>query len=131
MRFTEEEAKAFGLVQDKDGNWNYPPKVNSSVRDSGEVSKPKRAPRRREPRKETDSPSETSSGGYEISVVSYRHRDTDPDNLCPKGYVDVLVEEGWIPADTARVVSEGVRKKVVVIDKSEQERTEIEIWKIL
>ncbi len=62
---------------------------------------------------------------YALSVTSYRVRLTDPDNLCPKYFVDSLRYAGLIPDDTCRDIELSIRQ-VRVKTKAEQ-RTEIEL----
>ena len=49
----------------------------------------------------------------------------DPDNLCPKYFVDGLRYAGIIPDDTARDIVLHISQEKV--DKKEEERTEITI----
>ena len=58
-----------------------------------------------------------------ISVVSYRKKLLDPDNLCPKFFIDSLRYEGLIADDTAAHVVIEVRQEKVKDDP----RTEITI----
>jgi hypothetical protein len=48
---------------------------------------------------------------FTLIIDSYRKRHMDPDNLCPKWYIDEIVEAGIMPDDLSRYVVE-VRKRV-------------------
>lgn len=60
-----------------------------------------------------------------VSVVSYRCRLIDPDNLCPKFHIDGLRYVGAIDDDTARHITLSVSQ--VKVGSKAEERTEIEI----
>ncbi len=127
--WTEDEARAFGLVKDKNGNWHQTSK-NAASRPSVDTS-PLPQPQHPVRRVEATAPQEgATEGAYEICVVSYRRRAADPDNICPKVWIDLLVEQGWLPDDSSRFVQR-VTKEVVLIRESEIETTEIEIWKLI
>lgn len=59
---------------------------------------------------------------FHVRVASYRRRLIDPDNLCPKYFIDCLRYCGWIPDDSAKQITLEVSQ-----EKSINERTEIEI----
>jgi hypothetical protein len=62
---------------------------------------------------------------YLVSVVSFRVRLLDEDNLCPKYHIDSLRYAGLLPADSpdrAHIIT--TQEKV---ESKEQERTEITI----
>lgn len=65
---------------------------------------------------------------FKVSIVSYRKRLIDPDNLCPKYFIDALRYEGLIPDDTAREIVLEVRQEKAVTKCFE--RTVIEITPI-
>jgi len=64
-------------------------------------------------------------GRRTVRIVSFRRRLLDPDNLCPKYFIDALRYEGLIRDDTAKDIELTV-SQVKVRAKSE-ERTEIEL----
>ena len=59
-----------------------------------------------------------------ITVVSYRHRDTDPDGISAKALIDGLVSNGILAGDSSKQV-EQFASQVKIIKKEEVERTEI------
>lgn len=59
-----------------------------------------------------------------VRVVSFRSRLCDPDNLCPKYFVDCLRYAGLITDDTPELITLEVSQVKV---KRGEERTEIEI----
>lgn len=59
-----------------------------------------------------------------VRIVSYRKRLVDPDNLCPKYFVDCLRYAGLLKDDSARHVALTVEQIKV---KAGGERTEIEL----
>lgn len=62
-------------------------------------------------------------GRIQICVVSYRRRLIDPDNLCPKYFVDCLRYAEIIPDDTAAQVT--VTTEQIKVKSKADERTEI------
>ena len=60
-----------------------------------------------------------------VRVVSLRRRLCDPDNLCPKYFVDCLRYAGLIRNDRPEDIALEVRQ--VRVKSRDQERTEIEI----
>jgi len=72
------------------------------------------------PARETRHPSR-----IHVHVVSFRTRLCDPDNLCPKYFVDCLRYAGIIPNDREEDISLEVRQ--VKVSSKTEERTEIEI----
>lgn len=65
------------------------------------------------------------SGRVQVSVTSYRRRLADPDNLCPKYFIDCLRYSGLIRNDREQDIELRVRQKKV--SKQEEQRTEIEL----
>lgn len=57
-----------------------------------------------------------------VCVKSFRKRLIDPDNLCPKYFIDCLRYAGLIPDDRAQDI-----ELLVTQEKSKDERTEIQI----
>lgn len=72
------------------------------------------------PARETGDPSRVR-----VRVVSFRRKLCDPDNLCPKYFVDCLRYAGLIPDDREADIILEVRQ-VRVAGKTE-ERTEVEV----
>lgn len=62
-------------------------------------------------------------------MIAYCLRHTDPDNLLPKYYIDEIVKAGYIPDDSSKYI-DSIEKRVVKIEKGEQTRTVIKIWKM-
>lgn len=60
-----------------------------------------------------------------VRVVSFRRRLIDPDNLCPKYFVDCARYAGWIKDDNAKEITLEVRQ--IKVKTKTDERTEIEI----
>lgn len=62
------------------------------------------------------------SGSVQVCVTSHRKRLIDPDNLCPKYFIDCLRYAEIIQDDTAADITLTVKQV-----KSKDERTEIEV----
>ncbi len=60
-------------------------------------------------------------GRCHISIVSYRRRLLDPDNLCPKYAIDALRYAKIIPDDTEKDITYTITQKKV--EKKNQEKT--------
>lgn len=73
--------------------------------------------------------SSESGDMWGLIVTAYCRRHTDPDNLCPKWYIDELVRAGIILDDSSRHVA-WIAKSVVKIGKAEEEKTVIEVVKL-
>jgi hypothetical protein len=65
---------------------------------------------------------------FSVRVTSYRRRLIDPDNLCPKFFIDCLRYCGAIPDDRAQDITLEVRQEKV--KRKQDERTEIEVTPI-
>lgn len=78
-------------------------------------------PLAKEKRKDQDAPS------YTVSIVSFRNRLLDPDNLCAKYFVDAIRYSGLIPDDSARDIRFSISQEKV--ENEMDERTEILIKK--
>lgn len=65
---------------------------------------------------------------YKVSVISFRKRLIDPDNLIAKYHIDAIRYEGLIPDDSAKHIVLEVRQEKVF--ESNAERTEIEITRL-
>lgn len=139
MRITEEEAIQLGFVKDKDGQWHKGKPQNQSLEKSVPSISPREMPKsksnirkhneRKVKDKEELQTTNVEGVKFKIVVSSYRHRDIDPDNLCPKHYIDILVRRKVLPDDSSKYI-ESVEKKVFVIPRTDSERTEIEIFKL-
>lgn len=129
-RWTEEEAKAYGLVKDKDGNWSKG-KTGVQRRDSREVSKLESDAdwnKERQVRQDRED-AKRGNARYRIEVTAHCRRHTDPDNLCPKYFIDRLKEFKIIPDDSSEYVWEFV-KRVKKVESWEPEVTEIEVFEL-
>ena len=120
MRFSEEEARIFGLKQDARGNWYQPGREGKRCRkgsgdripsevpklQSGVCSKPKETVANKE-KDEAASPDRNSgifeeTGKYLAVVISYQAKSgggADTDNLCPKHFIDEIISSGIAPDD--------------------------------
>jgi len=65
---------------------------------------------------------------FKVSIISYRKRLIDPDNLCPKYFIDALRYEGIITDDTAKHIVLEVRQEKT--SSKYGEKTVIEITPI-
>jgi len=138
IRWTEEEAIEYGFKKDENGGWVSPNatkvKAGPKSRDSGQVSQSKRGVLKQVTGK--DASKEGVQGGGEespqrfiVSITSYRRRHLDPDNLCPKWYIDEIVRAGYIPDDSSKFIVR-VEKQVVKIEAPERQRTVIQIFEV-
>jgi hypothetical protein len=131
-RWTEEEAKAYGFRKNAKGEWESPPVQSKLLQtgDSGFVPEPKRRVRKqatRPDKAETPGKGESKRGDkFRIVVTSYRKRHADPDNLCPKWYIDEIVSAKIIPDDLSKYIT-SVEKRVRVTKN--EPKTVIEIFK--
>lgn len=130
IRWTEEDAKKHGFVQDKNGEWR-PPGVQRHH--SSKVPKLEPAPQRKEERqvRAGKKNERRSDEGNRIRIVitARCRRHTDPDNIAPKWFIDRLREFGIIPDDSSEFVAEVV-KRVVKVESWEPETTTIEVWRL-
>jgi len=62
---------------------------------------------------------------YKVCIVSYRKRLIDPDNLCPKYFIDALRYCGVIQDDTAKHIAVEISQEKV--DRNFDVRTEITV----
>lgn len=60
---------------------------------------------------------------FRVCVISFRQRLTDPDNLCPKYFIDCLRYSEIIPDDSSREIELVVRQQKV--KHRSEERTEL------
>lgn len=133
MRLTEEQAKQLGLVKDQLGNWqdgNKKLRANLQSGDSRPMSKLEsdicKQPKKKNERKEEIK--NASGAKYKIIVIARKIRGVDPDNLCPKYFIDEIVKAGIIPDDSSKYV-ESIEKRVEKVKTKEEEKTIIEIYK--
>ena len=70
----------------------------------------------------------TTRQRFFISVTAYRTRLLDEDNLCEKYHVDLCRYAGALPDDDPSQTKIEVRQ--IKAGKGEQERVEIEVWKL-
>ena len=145
IRFTEEEMIGLGYWKDKRGEWHGPKNQcragysNAPIPGSTDIqrndsrkmpqleSSPDELPKKRNGAQRKNA--SRGSGRYRIEVEARCRRHTDPDNLCPKWFIDRLRECGIIPDDSSEFVVEVV-KRVVKIESWEPETTTIEVWEI-
>ena len=131
IRWTEEEAIARGFKKDKNGNWSL---LRSP--DPRQVPKPKPSPSKLvkkadgDKEKRKDKGEKGNSDCFVIEVISRRCRHCDPDNLCPKWYIDELVRAKVIPDDSSKYIIRFV-KKVRLVKTKEEEQTIIRIYKVI
>lgn len=144
LRWTEEEAKAHGYRKDAKGEWYWPSSFNrpdgrpvrargleQKLRDNdpGPVSESECSVRE-EPEEQTTlkkaGEAENQASIFRIVVIAYRKRHLDPDNLCPKWYIDELVKQNIIPDDSSRYV-QAIEKRVM--KTTGPERTVIQVYR--
>jgi hypothetical protein len=68
------------------------------------------------------------TGRYAVRIVSRRGRLLDPDNLCPKYFIDGLRYAGFIPDDRSDVIGLAVSQEKTT--QKEEQATIIEIERI-
>lgn len=98
-------------------NQGQMPKLESSIK-----SKPKR------PTKAKSQTKATNQRSYRIEIIAYHRRYIDPDNLAPKWGIDALRGIAF-PDDSSEYISK-IDKRVVKIDKSQEERWEIVVYEL-
>lgn len=70
---------------------------------------------------------ESDPGRVHVRVVSFRKQLIDPDNLCPKFFIDCLRYAGLIRDDRAQDIALEVSQTKV--NSKDEERTEITLWR--
>jgi hypothetical protein len=117
----EDDLRKHGYEPTADGRrWRQKPKAAavSTPDDSGAVPKPKRCVRRKTQGPDGVEKSRKGKGGtgvkFRIVVTSYRNRHCDPDNLCPKYYIDEIERAGLIPDDSSEYITEVVKRVRVI-----------------
>lgn len=153
--FTKEDLIARGFHEGLDGNWygsqgqkqradrDYLQRKSSGreVREevSGDDTRPVSDVKRNTSRRETKGPAKkrkgTKSGGaassprWLIVVTVYASYYVDPDNLCPKWYIDAIVKEGLLPGDSSRDILR-VEKSAVKVPSIKDEKIVIECFEL-
>jgi hypothetical protein len=111
-RMTVEQLKKAGYVE-RNGEWHKAGGAASGAEPEPVVrDEPLAAP----PREDRD------AGRVRVRVVSFRTRLCDPDNLCPKYFIDCLRYAGLIADDTPECITLEVRQ---VRCRRREQRTEI------
>ena len=132
VTWSEDELRRRGYVETADGSYTKVGERNifpcSRNQDSREVSQPEPSVLPEEKRSDEikERAKRSSKGGDQFTIIvdSYRKRYMDPDNLCPKWYIDEIVKAGIIPDDSSRYVKE-VKKRVHVVKDEEFTRITI------
>lgn len=133
IRWTEEEAINYGFRKTPDGQWIPPP--GFSVRSSRSLPKPKPGiltqAKRPNANKKRNKKTDENHPRFKIVVTSYRKRDLDPDNLCPKWHIDAIIRSGvvpMVPDDKAKYIKSF--EKRVIVDPKATEKTVFEIFEL-
>ena len=114
MKLTADQLKNLGYVE-RDGEWVKAGRAvsraepQSIVRDESVAASSRKA---------------GDTGRVRVRVISFRARLCDPDNLCPKYFVDCLRYAGLIADDTPEHITIEVAQ---VKCRRKEERTEIEL----
>ena len=119
VRWTEDEYNAY----QKRHHAELARQQNAKACDSRQAAEPER-PVCHEPLGSTQG-KEGDIRRCRVSIVSFRRRGVDPDNLCCKWVVDALRYSGIIQDDTAKHIELQVRQ-----EKSETEYTEVTVERI-
>ena len=114
MKLTAQQLKDLGYVE-RNGEWH---KVGGAA-SRAEPQPPLRDEPLAAPPREA-----RHAGRVRVSVVSYRARLCDPDNLCPKYFIDCLRYAGLIADDSPECITLEVRQ---VRCARADERTELVI----
>lgn len=115
----EDDLKLKGFVKRPDGEWE---KAKQTNEDHRSASSPKPQQVVRDESVGASTRTKSNPRRCRVSVVSFRKRLIDPDNLCAKFFIDGLRYCGAIADDTAKHVSVEVSQ-----EQSDFERTEIDI----
>ena len=123
VRWTEEELIVYLKEND------YVEKDGVLFRNSCPLPKPEQSARRKVKRSVAaeEANEESCPGRYRLVVTSYCRRHTDPDNLCPKWFIDELVRAKILTDDSSKYI-EAITKRATKISQKEKERTVIEIY---
>lgn len=129
-RWTEEEAAQFGLIKDKNGNWHQReagvPRCNPCKMPKLESGAVKRVKTKNETQ---DRDEKDSDSRYRIVVTATYRRFADPDNLCPKWFIDRLAEYGIIQNDSSEFIYE-IIKRIKKVKPWGTETTTIEVYRL-
>jgi hypothetical protein len=109
----------------------FPKASNAFIRanlDSGETPSPVAKPTVRHEPLAAQEGEASYPGRVRVCVISYRRRLTDPDNLCPKYFVDCLRDSKLIRDDSAEQIDLSVSQEKV--KRKEDEGTLISITAI-
>lgn len=124
MNFSREQLEALGYVEITPGIWHKQNEIHSL--DTARSAKPEPAVRNESVAKAAREKSHPAR--FLISVESRRRRLVDPDNLCPKYFIDCLRYAELIPDDSARFVE--VRLLQLKVARKEQEGTQVTVTPI-
>jgi len=147
LNWSEDELRLKGYTKGSDGVYRRPgkegPNINSKSReqscsiqidrdkDSGEMPESEQSvcfkKKRGDGTKKRTERVSAEGNQFTIIIDSYRKRDMDPDNLCPKWYIDEIVGAGIIPDDLSVYVRE-VRKRVHKVKDEEYTKITIIKW---
>lgn len=128
MRFSKEELRRFGFVEDKDGNWT----TNISGVDSAKNSKHQQSvwskPIEANKPKKSIKRVRGNSDKFRVQVTCFSWRERDTDNLSAKVWIDLLRGRIFADDSSAYVVESSLR--VERIPRTEPEGTLIEVFKL-
>ena len=112
MKLTEEQLRNLGYVE-RNGEW---------VKAGGAASGAEPEPVVRDEPVGSAAREARDAGRVRIGIISFRARLCDPDNLCPKYFIDCLRYAGLIADDTPECITLEVRQ---VRCRRVEQRTEI------
>lgn len=143
LNWSDDELRLKGYIEGPDGVCRRPGTKHSNSgelscsiqidrdKDSGEVSESKQSvfvqTKRGDGTKKRAKRVSAKGNQFTIIVDSYRRRHMDPDNLCPKWYIDEIVKAGIIPDDSSRYIRE-VKKRVHKVKDEEYTKVTIIKW---
>lgn len=104
---------------------NHPESFIRRNSDSSEAQSPKPEPIVRDEPVAEKNGEDRNSTRLHVRVTSYRRKLIDPDNLCPKYFIDCLRMAEYISDDSAKDITLQVEQ--FKVKTSGEERTEIEI----
>lgn len=126
VSWSEEELRLRGYVQQPDGSYE---RTYIQIPRQMPQSKPSVQPeqKRHDETQKRDEKDSKRRDQFSIVVTSFRKRHMDPDNLCPKWYIDELVRAKIIPDDSSRYIKE-IKKQVVKTKGEEYTTIKIIKW---
>lgn len=143
LNWTEDELRLKGYIEGPDGVYRRAGPKDSDTREqprpvqvcrdnnSGEMSELEQGIclKKKRGNGTKKGTSEVGEGEDRFSIIidSYRKRYMDPDNLCPKWYIDEFVQTGIIPDDSSKYIRE-VRKRVHKTKGEEYTKITIVKW---